>query len=472
MKNPNEELARFAEKTRWEDLPESVTNEVKLILIDSIGCALAGISVAPGEMAVSLARRLGGPGESSIIGTGEKVSCINAAFANGELIRALDYDAMPTGGHSPPYVIPPALAIAESKKASGRDLILALAIGFEISARISKGLQGGGFSFTGTDVKSFKVGTRGGGAAFNFGAAAGAGKILGLDLREMTNALGMAGHLCQVLTNTKFTFGAHRHMAKYGVAGWQNTGAVTAALLAGMGYAGDTDVLDPEYGFWKFCGYSGWKPELVTAELGKTWYTPRVNYKRYPCCGMLHTALDCFYNIIDRNDLKPSDIASVKIMGHPVLELPLFTNRELANVVDVQFGMHYVISLAAFRVKIGAEWQDLDKIKEPEIIEFSKKVSFQAHPDYARISRQDPSSQLSRVEVTAGLETYQEERTHSRGTSGTTLALTIDEIAEKFKHNASRVLTKTQAESAMEAILKLERYEDIREVLKYFTVKD
>ena len=116
MDSLSQDIAKFIVETRFEDLPEDVVHEAKRSFLDAIGCAIAGIATEKGKISVALARRLGGPPESSIIGIGDKVSCCNAAFANGELINALDYDALP---HVQPFVIPPALAAAESVGASG-----------------------------------------------------------------------------------------------------------------------------------------------------------------------------------------------------------------------------------------------------------------------------------------------------------------------------------------------------------------
>ena len=140
MDNVLQSLARFVSETRYEDLPAAVVSETKRILLDSIGCALSSLSVDKGKMSVELARRLGGPPESSIIGTNYKVSCSNAALANGELINATDFCAVIPPGHIPTNVIPAPLAMAESKGASGKDLILATVMGFEIAARVASAL--------------------------------------------------------------------------------------------------------------------------------------------------------------------------------------------------------------------------------------------------------------------------------------------------------------------------------------------
>src|SRR3972149_11539434 len=107
----SKELARFAAETSYGDIPDLTKNNLKLLLLDSIGCALAGITTDPGKMALTMAKRLGGPPESSIFGFGGQVSWSTAAFTNGQLINAIDYDALVTpGAHSPPYVIAPVLA--------------------------------------------------------------------------------------------------------------------------------------------------------------------------------------------------------------------------------------------------------------------------------------------------------------------------------------------------------------------------
>jgi 2-methylcitrate dehydratase PrpD len=109
-----QELARFIVETKWYDLPESIVQETRLILMESIGRALAALTIDKGKMNVALARIFGGSPESSIIGIGDKVSCSTAALTNSELMATLDYHNMIAGGHDGLYVIPTVMAIAES----------------------------------------------------------------------------------------------------------------------------------------------------------------------------------------------------------------------------------------------------------------------------------------------------------------------------------------------------------------------
>lgn len=465
--NITHDLARFAINTRYEDIPAEAVDELKILLMDSIGCALAALTTDKGKMTVALAKRLGGPPESSIIGMKGKVSCGSAALANGELIGTIDYDATMAGGHAPPYVIPAPLAMAEITGASGKDTILAMALGLELSARVASAVQQshGVGGLTGEKKPTFSWGTRWGQAYSNFGAAAAAGRLLNLDRDQMENALGVAGHLCQVLTHERYTMSTHRHMTKYGVPGWQNTGAIDAVLLAQMGYLGDITVFDPEEGFWKFVGYEEWHPDIMMADLGKKWIFPRVNYKLYPCCGMLHGALDCLYTIIDRHHIMLEEIDSITAYCHPTVAQPCFVNPEITNIQDAQFNPRYVFAVAAHRVKIGVEWQDPDTMRDPKILEFGKKITCIPHPDFGKKGPDGLPLFLSKIEIGARGQTYTEESIGHRGSKRGT-ELKDEELVEKFRHNAARSLTQSKINSAVNAFLNLEKVADIAEVME------
>ena len=403
MKNASPELeglAKFACNTKYEDLPPKVLRDVKFFLMDSIGCGLAGVTTDPGKMIISLAKKLGGPAESSIIGVAGKVSSVNAVLANGQLINAIDYDCI--SGHTPPYIVPPPLALAESVKTDGKQLILAIAIGLEIVTRVSRALTKG--TFNDPKQQKFSWSERSGYASHNFGVAAGAGKIIGLDQSQMLHAMSAAGHMSQVLTWIRYTFQEHRAMTKYAVPGWQNTGGVMSALLAKEGFIGDTTIFDAEQGFWKMCGYETWNPEKILEGLGKQWdFFNKIIYKPYPCCRMFQTEIDCFLKIIHEYNIQPGEIDSILILGHPTLEAPAFTNREVKSIVDVQFGPAYIFAMAAHRIPVGVEWQDMERVKSPEVQTLAKKIDYRTYPEFL-------AKRKSIVEVKARSKTFKEEK--------------------------------------------------------------
>ena len=470
--NITHDLASFAISTRYEDLPAPAVSEAKTLFMDSIGCALAALTTDKGKMTVALSKRFGVPPESSIIGINGKVSCSSAALANGELIGTIDYDATMSGGHAPPYVLPAPLAMAEIAGASGQDLILAMALGYELSARVAAAVQQshGAGGLAGDKKQQFSWGTRWGQAYSNFGAAAAAGRLLDLGQVEMENALGIAGHLCQVLTHERYTMSGHRHMTKYGVPGWQNTGALDAVLLAQMGYLGDTTVFDPEEGFWKFAGYEEWHPDIMMADLGKKWIFPRVNYKLYPCCGMFHGALDCLYKVIDRHDIRPEEIDSIAAYCHPSVAQPCFTNPELIDIPDAQFNPHHVFAVAAYRVPKGVEWQDPEMMRNPKILELGRKITCIPHPDFGKKGPGGLPLFISKIEVVARGQTFTEESTSGPRGSKHGTELKDEELVEKFRHNASRVLTHKKIENAVEAFMNLEGLTGISGLMEHVTM--
>jgi 2-methylcitrate dehydratase PrpD len=438
-----EELARFTLETKYEDLPAPVVHETKNLLMDSVGCGLAAITTDPGKMAIAIAKALGGPPESSIIGTGDKVSCTNAVLANGQLINSIDFDTVMPGGHAPPYIVPPQLAIAERADATGKELVLATALSFEVAARIAAATPSG--MYFDKNTKQFKLAPREGYAKTNIGAAAGVGRMFKLNQKQMVNALANAGHMSQVLTWGRGNYSVPRSMAKYGVPGWQNTGAILGVMFAQMGFMGDIELFDDaEHGFGEFCGYNSWSPEKITPELGKKWLFPQVRYKRYACCGSLHGILEAFYAILKKNNLKPEDIESVTAWTSPTVESPLFTSRELNNIVDIQFGAHYVFALAAYGVRTGVDWQDWDTVTDPKMTEFANRVSIKGDPEYG-------VKGVNTVEVKAKGKLFKEQ------TSGPTSKLTDEELLSKYRHNASRVLTLDKIEESVKAFQNLEK---------------
>ena len=453
-----EALVNFILNTRYEDIPADVAEETKYLILDTIGIAIGGLTTDPGKMAVALAKRLGGPPESSIIGVSGKISCSNAVLANGQTINSLDYDAM-AGGHTPSYVVPPALAMAEMNNVSGKDLILACSLGFEIAARMGGATSPARPAGPGTPVSQMPP--RAGYASYNFGAASGAAKIMKLDHDKMAHALAIAGHLCQVITWMRQGSVAPRPMTKYGMAGWQGTGAIQAVLLAQMGYQGDTTLFDAkEGGFAKFCGYSEWHPERITTDLGKKWSYTGKRFKKYGCCSVLFNCIDLFYDIIGKNKLSADDIQSVKAYGNYEFARPLFTSRELNNNVDVQFGLPVVLALAAHGIKTGPDWQDMNRVRDPKMVEFANKVEVLVHPEIEK------RPTVFQVDVVANGKTYSESRERSIMAN---LNVSYDQILEKYQNCTVRILPEDKIKRSLEVLMNLEKLDQVQKLMELVT---
>ncbi|MBN1191529.1 MAG: MmgE/PrpD family protein [Dehalococcoidales bacterium] len=464
-----QQYADFALKARFEDLPPDIVQETKMILMDAVGCALVASQTDKGKINLSLAKRFGGPPEASVIGCGFKVGLSTASLINGELMYTPDYISMIASGNEPSYVLPAILTMAENGGATGRELILSTAIGLEISTRLARATLRQVLDPKEVQAKPIPHHLKRHGNAYsNFGAAAGAGRILGLDRIQLAHALGIAGHLCIVMTHGRYGSAGQRWSLKYGAPGFQSMGALSAVFYAQMGYTGDlTQLDDPENGFWYMVGYKDWYPKHLTEELGRSWlYNFRMQYKPYPSCSVWHGLLDCFYEIIDNNNLTPDEIESVHAYAMVPMDHPLYGNKTLNNIEDAQFNARYLFSVAAHRVKIGIDWLDPETLRNPSIIKFMDKVSWE---EYHTPSPRDPSVVPAKVEVKARGQTFYAEKDYPHGRSGTESAMTQDELADKFRHNALRVLTEGQIDRAIKLFTDLENVDNIQKVMKEVT---
>lgn len=473
MENTLAELARFATETHYDNLPPEVVHEAERTLLDALGCALASSSVAKGQMCIALSRRLGGPAESSIIGVGGKVSVTSAALANGELINAMDYSSLfGRGGHATPNLVPAILAVGESVGASGKEIIRAIAVAHEIALRLSWGLSP---IMTvvpdGEDHQTFRWTPTYGFSRFNLGAAAGVGQLLGLDVGRMAHAIGLAGHHAQLPTNAKF---AHSEspaaMTKYGTAGWQSTGAIVSGLLAEMGYVGDLTLLESEIGFWRFSGSETWKPEKVLAGIGREWgYPANIDYKPYPCCRLVHSALGLFLRLVEEQQLAPDDIRSIRVIGHPYGIHPNSMNKNITSNIDAQFSIPYVFSVAAHGVAVGPEWQDEDTMQDARIREFMDRVSYEVHPDYYVPGSRAATTSLGAIEVVTTKGTFEESTDYPYGTPLPGYRFEDDALARKFRGNAARLLAPESVEAVIETVFALDALDDINELTRLLT---
>lgn len=462
MAGSTKEIVKFATDTDFDNLPLAVIHEAKRVLLDSIGCAFGGKNVDKGKYSIQFAMGLGGTLESTILGVGNKVSSAAAAFANGELINALDMDSMLGTEHIAPYVISAPLALGESRGASGKDLITAIVLAHEIASRIGRSTREGIFDKEG----KFKLPEVQGYSSAVLGGALGTGKLLKLDEEQLLHALGLAGHMTSVPAESKWKMTSPSPMDKYAPAGWISLAEVTAVLLAEMGYTGDTTVLDGDYGFWKFFGAKHWKQEELLKNMGEEWQSLNVSYKPYPCCRMIHGALDCFIEIIEENNLMPEDIENVTALINPLFNTPVFREtRQVKTHIDAQFNLPYVFAVAVHRLPVS-EWQTRDAMRSVKIMEFMKKVKFDSHPDFGKTLMQNPKNKLSSIEVAAKKQIFKKEKTWVKGDPFPEKAKMKDEeLVNKFRLNASVILSRDSLDRVVEAVFELEKMDNVSELI-------
>lgn len=281
-----EHLARFVGTVRPEDLPADVVRSVKNRVLDTMGLCLAAKPLDTSARALSVARVLGGPPAASVIGEPGRLPASAAAFANGVLAHSLDFDDthLPSVLHPSSVLVPAALAVAEEAGASGTELIVALAAGYEVCVRTGMAAydrQLGNSVF-------FERGWHATSICGTLGAAAVAGRLFGLGPTGIGHAIAIAASLGSGIIEANRAGGSVKRIH----CGWAAHAGIMAAQLARAGFTGPPTVFEGRFGFYQaFCGGT-FDPGEITRDLGRSWCTPGIFYKPYPANHFTHAGID------------------------------------------------------------------------------------------------------------------------------------------------------------------------------------
>ncbi len=470
-KSYTQKMADFAADTVFEDLPEDAVYSAKRLILDTIGCAVGGYSSNMGKMVAEVKRGLGGKPESTIMGFRERTSCTSAAYVNAELAHALDADDTSLKGHHANSVVMPALAVAEREGASGRQLITAVALGFDVAIRVAYSMSSsvrssvkepGRIEFAATAGFSWVV----------FGPAVSAGHLLHLDPDKMAHALGIAGYSASLPCAGKWGSPAPRPMTKYAFYGPIAEAGVTAALLAEKGFEGDQTVLDGERGFWRMAGASSCNWDALTAGLGQRWFVKETSYKPYPCCRYIHGPLDMFFKIMRDNGLKPEELDEVSVGMLSIAKRQQFDDVTVLNEIDAQFSIPYLFGVAALGIDPGPEWQNYVRWRDPRVLSFAEKVRVYVDPSADALyadqvkSGGERKKMHSAIEVRAKGKSFKAECDYARGDPWQPeYVMSDDDLKEKFRNLSYRILRPDNIEKAIETIYNLERVKDVGDLV-------
>ena len=460
MTNITRDISKFAAEVRYEDLPYEVVQETKRLILDSIGCTIGGIETEKGRIAIRFGEEISSDGNTTILGHKEKVSPMASAFANGELMNALDYESLLSPPeHLTPYVLPACITCGEMKDVSGKELITATAVAHEITTRISESLVFGnrfGVKLQDKDM-AISLPTPGYGLCM-FGGIAGAGRLLGFRAEELANAMGIGGYSVPVPLLARFTVTAPTTMTKYLSSGVVSQMEIMALLLSQFGHTGDKEILDGEYGFFRYFGSDSWSLESVIKELGEKWFFhQRIFYKRYPCCGAMQNGLGLFDQIIGENRLQPDEIEEVTVILNLLVELPAWKNEDIRSHIDIQFSTPFVFALVANRVEAGPLWQT-DRILNNEVIrDFMNKVKVMTSLDREAIGQ---------PQVKVAVLRDNKQKTYSQSGLSAFVEMSEKDLIDKFRRNVASLMEEKKVDEALDLLLGLEDVKNISVLLK------
>ena len=473
--SPTQFLASFSAGLQFDDIPVDVAHEVKRLLLDTLACGLGGLGLDKGSMALAWARQSGGTPQATVFGTRTRLPAALAAFVNGELMNALDWCALQPPAHTAPYVIPPAMALAEQRHASGRQLLTALTVAHEVACRVADSLGNLRSNPGSMPLRSFGEGCT------QFGATAGAARILGLDAQTMRHAFGLAGYHAPIASHAKYQQTVHVGLAKYGPSGWTAQAGVLTAQLAQMGYRGDDTVLDGDYGFWAMNGSPACDWNKLTARLGEHWSLQAISYKYWPCCGSHMSTLDAFTKIIDDHGLSPEEIDQVLVESEASMELPRYVNLDIRDHVDAASSLPYNVAVAAHRVPWGPQWQSRQTLARADIRAFMPRVQHAVydrceqmrHQDLVLGGRSNLRHRPARVSVQARGRSHVHATDFARWIPNDDAQRrpSDEELARKFRACAEGVLSAQAMQAVIDAVLGLDKLPDSAELASLLTVQ-
>jgi 2-methylcitrate dehydratase PrpD len=362
------DLAAFAREMQLGDVPAEATHEALRILIDCVGCGVAGL-VAPGtRIAIDLARGEHGPLEANVIGGGE-ASVLPACYANTTAMNSLDFDVYGPEAHLSPVVVSAALAIGDAVRATGADVLAAMCAGLEVGGRVGAALRRAGMG-----GGEHEIGAVRGEGNVVFGAAVAAGRLLGLDGEQMHHALGIAGYSATVPTMRKF-LGSNLPFTKYDHLALMTQNGVQAALLAQRGFTGDLEVLEGEdIGFWRFAGAKGCDWDALTGGLGSHWLLPEVTYKHYPAVLYTNSAIHEAQRLLRENQLSPEEIDGVEMRSSRSSGDP--RRAKPTHYLSAWGNSAYTIAAGVFDVRPLRSWEQPQVFQRPDILALMEKVRF------------------------------------------------------------------------------------------------
>ncbi|MDE3113395.1 MAG: MmgE/PrpD family protein [Chloroflexota bacterium] len=362
-------LAEFALGVDAEATPEAVRHEALRILVDCVGCAVAGVVTPAGRIALEMARDERGPLTARLVGGG-RASLMPAAFATTVLCNALDYEPVGPEGHVCAVAVPVALAVADAVDAPGSELLAGLLAGLEAGGRVGGALRRVGQS--GAKVTPAVRGT----AHAVFAAVAAAGRILRLTPAQMHEAFGIAGYSATLPTLKKVMSSEHAPMTKYDHLGLIAQNGIQAALLARKGFTGDRSVLEGEYGFWRFAGALGYDEDFVTRDLGATWTIGQTWFKRYPVILYTTPVLDTVRRLMAESGLVADAIERVEVATTRPNAVQAVS--EVRDEMDAWTSTPYNVAVAAHDVRPRRAWQQPATYRRPDLVRLTRAVTVRA----------------------------------------------------------------------------------------------
>lgn len=373
--NATLKLARHAATLKYDALPREIVTLMKQSILDTVGVSIAASSLAAEAKLVSdYVKRFGGREESTLLGFGGKAPAPWAVFVNGSLGHMLDYDDIGEGGHVSVVTVAPAFALAEKLGAiDGKLMIAALAAATDIHTRLSQ-------SFV-ADWSQQAEGWLATQLLGYISGAAAAGRILGLNEKQMENALGIGFN--QLAGSRQMGVGEATDMRGM-QAGFAGQGATLAAELAQLGLTGPKQLVEGRHGIYRnYVRTPDPNWDALVGDLGKRFPLLQTHgFKVWPCCGDIRPCNTAVMQLTREHNLRPEDVDSLTVVGGSggtkLLSEPIEEKRRPKTAIDAKYSVPFTTAVMMAKGNVTLRDYTDEGLRDPQTMAMVDRVSYRA----------------------------------------------------------------------------------------------
>lgn len=451
-------LAEYTATARYADLPANVVLHSKRVIRDAIGCMLGGSTL---DEAVSLRHvmmDMAADGAATVVGASRRLPPPIAAYINAQEANLMDFDDTLQGralGHPGATVVPAALSLAEANKATGKEFLNAVSVGYDVYTRVA---AAGRPSYLRTKQ------VRGLATWQGVSTVAAAANLMHLDAETTARAFGLTILHAVVPPTAKF----YDERPVWGLKnnfGWVVMGGLLGAQYASQGMPCNHDMFDGPTGFWAMAGSDQCDESLLTAELGCEHSILDVSIKPYASCRHTHHLLDGLGTILQRTGIGAEEVKSVRLCGDS--KLKVFADYRPRWFVDAEFSLPYLVAITLLRKPTGYAWFDGEPWKDPRVQELSDRVHFEEYAEAEAAHSKGLTLAHVIVETNDG-RLEQASTGLARGHPENPMS--DEELRGKFIGLAERPLGLKRAEELDALLMRLEDVQDISEVTRFLAV--
>jgi 2-methylcitrate dehydratase PrpD len=433
-------LASYVVKNRWEDIPEDVRHEAKRALINVIGCAIGGSPHPAVTAAIRALSPFSGERTASIVGRPERLDPLHASLMNGISSHVEDYDdTTPKNySHTSSPVSSALLAYASANRVRGRDFVEAFILGFEAASRVGNVVYPAHY-----DVGWHMTGTIG-----VFGAAAGIGKLIGLNEQQMIWALGLAATQSAGLREMFGSMGKAFHPGRSAQNGY------AAALLAQAGFTSGEHGIEGPRGFAHVLAATR-DLSKITTRLGVDFDLRENTYKPFPCGIVNHPTIDGAIQIHDEHRPDPASIVAVRLRVAPLV-LDLCNQQNITKGLQGKFSVYHGAAVGLVRGKGGLREYTDEAVNDPAIKRVRELTT----------ATGDPSVTEDQVHVEVELRDGRKlSKLVEQSLGNIHRPLTDKQLEDKFRDQAILVLPAPEVESVIQLCWKIDQLDDVGELV-------